>query len=177
MNTTVFTLVESEIESMLPQLVGLLQDAVDSGASLGFLPPLATAEAQHYWRSVAEDVRAGHRVVLAAWHPAQKMLLGTVQLALATKPNAAHRAEIAKLIVHSKARRQGIGQQLLLALEVQALQLGRTTLVLDTRLGDVAEQLYQRMQYQPVGHIPEYFQNTDGQLHATAIYCKLLKNE
>ncbi|MFC7667996.1 GNAT family N-acetyltransferase [Hymenobacter humi] len=108
----------------LPALVELLQDAVDSGASLGFLAPLAYAEAEQYWAGVAEAVAAGHRRLLVAQHPTNHEPLATVQLDLATKPNAPHRAEVMKLLVHTKARRQGLGRQLLVALEQLAQQPG-----------------------------------------------------
>ncbi|MDB5270546.1 MAG: hypothetical protein JWP58_3586 [Hymenobacter sp.] len=97
-----------------------------------------------------------------------------MQLDLATRPNSLLRAEVSKLLVHRSARRQGLARQLLLALEDHARTLGRTTLVLDTRHGDIAEQLYQSMGYIFVGAIPAYFINFDGQPHATAVYYKLL---
>jgi len=74
--------------------------------------------------------------------PAQASLAELVQLALATQPNAQHRAEVQKLMVHTRARRQGIGQALMTAVEVIARAAGRTLLVLDTRRGDGSEQLY-----------------------------------
>ena len=156
-----------------PQLIELLRDAVDSGASVGFLPPLVAAEAEHYWQSVAEAIESGSRLLLLA-RSAEGDLLGAVQLDLATRPNSLHRAEVSKLLVHTRAQRQGLARQLMAALEQEARRLGRTTLVLDTRHGDVAEQLYQGLGYQLVGLIPEYFVNSDGRLHATALYYKLL---
>ncbi|MDQ2794881.1 MAG: GNAT family N-acetyltransferase [Bacteroidota bacterium] len=164
----------AEARALLPQLHELLRDAVDSRASVGFLPPLAAAEAEHYWQSVFAAIDAGHRVLLVARRPENGELLGTVQLDLATRPNSLLRAEVSKLLVHRRARRQGVARQLLEALETQARQLGRTTLVLDTRQGDGAEMLYQSMGYVFVGAIPAYFINHDGQPHATAVYYKLL---
>ena len=171
---TITALVPAHAQALLPQLHELLRDAVDSGAAVGFLLPLPATEARTYWQSVIDAVSAGHRQLLVARHPATNELLGTVQLDLATRSNALHRAEVSKLLVHRRARRQGVARQLLLALEAQARRLGRTTLVLDTRHGDVAEQLYQQMGYQLVGTIPAYFINSDGQPHATAVYYKLL---
>ena len=164
----------AEAQALLPQLHALLHDAVDSGASVGFLPPLPASEALHYWQSVITAIEAGSRVLLVARQPGETHLLGTVQLDLATRPNSLHRAEVSKLLVHRRARRQGLARQLLLALESHARQQSRTTLVLDTRHGDIAEQLYREMGYQFVGLIPEYFLNSDRQLHATAVYYKLL---
>ena len=164
----------AEARALLPQLLALLHDAVDSGASVGFLPPLAAAEAQGYWQSVFAVMEAGHRLLLIAHQPGETDLLAAVQLDLATRPNSLHRAEVSKLLVHRRARRQGLARQLLRALEDHARPLGRTTLVLDTRQGDIAEQLYQSLGYKLVGAIPAYFINHDGQPHATAVYYKLL---
>ncbi|MCC3152697.1 GNAT family N-acetyltransferase [Hymenobacter sp. BT770] len=164
----------AEARAALPHLVGLLLDAVASGAAVGFLPPLAADEAHKYWQGVIEALEGGHRVLLVAYPAGEAILLGAVQLDLATRPNALHRAEVSKLLVHRLARRQGLARQLLQALEVEARRLGRTTLVLDTRHGDVAERLYLGMGYQLVGLIPAYFINNDGQPHATTLYYKLL---
>ena len=164
----------AQVRLLLPQLHELLHDAVESGASVGFLPPLPAAEAQDYWQSVIAAIEAGHRVMLVAQDGPTGRVLGTVQLDLATRPNSLLRAEVSKLLVHRQARRQGLARQLLLVLENYARTLGRTTLVLDTRHGDGAELLYQSLGYQFVGAIPAYFINHDGQPHATAVYYKLL---
>jgi ribosomal protein S18 acetylase RimI-like enzyme len=175
MSVSIVVPTAADIAALLPALARLLQDAVGAGAALGFLPPLPAEEVTAYWLSVAHDVEAGHRVLLVACPTAAPgEVLGSVQLDLATKTNGLHRAEVAKMMVHTRARRQGLARQLLLALEAQARQHQRTTLVLDTRVGDVAEQLYQSLHYQRAGEIPEYARSADGQLHATAIYYKLL---
>ena len=175
MDVAIASLSAAAARALLPQLHELLHDAVESGASVGFLPPLPAAEAQEYWLSVVAAVEAGHRVLLVAREAGETgPLLGTAQLDLATRPNSRLRAEVSKLLVHTRARRRGIARQLLVALEAQARQLGRSTLVLDTRHGDGAELLYQRMGYQFVGTIPAYFINYDGRPHATAVYYKLL---
>lgn len=177
MPTPITSLSAAEARALLPQLLALLHDAVDSGASVGFLPPLAAAEAHHYWQGVFEALAAGHRLLLVARQPGTDALLAAVQLDLAIRPNSLLRAEVSKLLVHRRARRQGLARQLLLALERHALALGRTTLVLDTRQGDIAEQLYQSLGYVLVGAIPAYFINFDGQPHATAVYYKLLTDK
>jgi acetyltransferase len=174
MAITISSLTAAEARALLPELHELLHDAVESGASVGFLPPLATAESQDYWQSVIAAIEARHRLLLVARQPHDPELLATVQLDLATRPNSLLRGEVSKLLVHTRARRQGLARQLLLALEDHARELGRTTLVLDTRHGDIAEQLYQAMGYHFVGAIPAYFINFDGQPHATAVYYKLL---
>jgi ribosomal protein S18 acetylase RimI-like enzyme len=157
-----------------PELVALLRDAVDSGASVGFLPPLAVATAAAYWRTVAAEVEAGSRVLLAARRAGDGVIVGSAQLELAMRENGRHRAEVTKVMVFRSARRQGIGRALMLAAEDHAGRLGRTTLVLDTRAGDPSERLYASVGWQRVGEIPRYARSAGGALHATAFYYKLL---
>lgn len=159
-------------EAALPALVGLLIDSVESGASIGFLLPFGTAEARAYWDGVIADLRRGSRQLLLARMGGQA--LGTAQIELAAKPNARHRAEVQKVLVHSQARRQGIGRALMAALDDLARQGGRTLLVLDTRQGDPSEQLYLSAGYMLAGVIPQYARNHDGTLAATALYYRLL---
>jgi acetyltransferase len=163
----------AEAARELRGFVGLLKDAVDSGASVGFLPPLAEAEAEAYWRGVVEAVRDESCVLLGV-READGALVGTAQLLLATRPNGSHRAEVAKVIVHTKARRRGIGRALMLAIEERARRLGRTTLVLDTRRGDPSEALYASVGYTLAGVIPRYARSANGALDPSAFYYRLL---
>ena len=101
-------------------------------------------------------------------------VVGAVQLELATKPNARHRAEVQKLFVLQHERKRGVGRLLMEAIEPIARELGRTLLVLDTRLGDHAEHLYRTLHYVEAGIIPSYAQNATGTLEATIIFYKLL---
>ncbi len=138
----------------LSQLIHLLQDAVTSGASVGFLPPLNAEDAQQYWRTVFQEVAQDTCVLLVARDSGR--IVGSVQLALATKPNARHRAAVQKLFVLSSQRRRGIGRALMQGVEQVARSGERTLLVLDTRQGDSAEQLYRTLGYCEVGVIPAY---------------------
>jgi GNAT superfamily N-acetyltransferase len=156
-----------------PALVALLQDVVGGGASVGFVPPLGADEAAAYWESVGAALKGGGRRLWIA-RAADGGIAGTVQLDLAGQANGRHRAEVTKLMVLSSARRQGIGRLLMEAAEAEASRLGRTTLVLDTRLGDPSEALYRGMGWQPAGTIPRYARSADGTLHTTAFYYKLL---
>jgi GNAT superfamily N-acetyltransferase len=167
------SLTATGVDARHPALVALLRDAVDSGASIGFLPPVAEPEAQAYWRTVAAAIEEGSRVVLAA-HDGEFGLVGSAQLDLAMRANARHRAEVSKVMVHRRARRRGIGRALMLALEEHAWRLRRTTLVLDTRQGDPSEALYRQLGWTFAGAIPRYARSATGDLHATALYYKLL---
>ena len=166
------TILPGQGQVLLPELVTLLQDAVASGASVGFLPPLSEEEAQEYWTAILEDIAQKKRVLLIARHSAH--VVGAVQLELATKPNARHRAEVQKLFVLQHERKRGIGRLLMEAIEPIARERGRTLLVLDTRLGDHAERLYRKLGYVEAGIIPFYAQNAAGTLEATIIFYKLL---
>ncbi|UOQ78626.1 GNAT family N-acetyltransferase [Hymenobacter sp. 5516J-16] len=162
----------AEFPSYLNGLVALLQDAVDSGASVGFLPPLAAEEAREYWQEIGVALSSGRVLLLVAEEGGE--LVGTVQLHLATKANATHRAEVAKLLVPTWAQRRGIGRQLMQAVEGLARQQHRTTLVLDTLQGAGSELLYQGLGYVAAGAIPAFARGADGELHATVVYYKLL---
>ena len=154
-------------------LITLLQDVVDAGASVGFLPPLGADAAGRYWDGVFAAVDEGARGLWVA-RAEDGNVSGTVQLDLEKRPNGSHRAEVMKLMVHTGARRHGIGRALMLAVESEARRRGRTTLVLDTREGDPSEQLYRSMGWERAGVIPRYARSADGQLDASVFYYQLL---
>lgn len=162
----------TQAQTLLPDLVHLLCATVGAGASIGFWPPLDEAEAARYWDGMIAEVEAGSRVLLVARQG--QAVVGSIQLALARWPNARHRAEVQKLMVTPAARRQGIGRVLLGAIEDEARLVGRTLLVLDTRLGDAAETLYLKDGYTRLGEIPNYVSEVDGSQSATVVFHKQL---
>jgi len=164
----------NDITPALPDLIELLQDSVIGGASIGFLSPPADEEALAYWQEVGHALKTPYRIMLAAQK--DEKIVGSVQLDLASRANGIHRAEVVKLMVHSSARRQGIAQGLLSAIEDEARIAKRTTLILDTRAGDPSEYLYLKMGYTRAGVIPEYAYSTDGSLSATVFMYKLLRS-
>src|SRR5687768_3444347 len=109
---------------LLPQLCDLLIDSVQSGASVGFLPPLSRERAEAYWRSVIDQLETPHHVLIVAL--VHTVLVGSVQLHLAEKPNARHRAEVQKLMVHSRFRRHGFARALMHTAESTTRALHRT---------------------------------------------------
>ena len=166
-------LTASQAHDHLDALVDLLRDSVDGGASVGFLPPLDPAAARAYWDGILAEVADGSRLLLAAFEDDQ--LAGSVQLELVQKPNGRHRAEVAKLLVHSRFRRRGMAQALMQAVEDQARAHGRATLVLDTRQGDMAEGLYRKLGWTEAGVIPRFALNGDGGVDPTVFFYKLLE--
>jgi acetyltransferase len=162
-----------QAEREIAQLADLLIDAVESGASVGFMPPLTREEALAYWREVIDAMRAGSRVLLVAKDGDR--VDGSVQLALETRANGNHRAELIKLFVHRRARRRGLGRALMAEAESTARELGRTLLVLDTRKGGEAERLFAAIGWQRAGEIPEYARSSDGSLHTTVIFYREIR--
>lgn len=147
-------------EAALPALVDILSDCVANGASVGFMNWNTPADYERFWRDVAASV-AGGKVILLAARTADG-LVGTAQLQLIGKPNQPHRAEIAKVLVHSRARRQGIGEALMQCAEAIAREKGRDLLVLDTDEHGAARRLYNRLGWTEVGTIPRYALMPDG---------------
>lgn len=158
----------------MDDLVTLLKDCVASGASVGFLPPVESQTAQKYWQEVATTLTAkpSTRLLIAAFEGEQ--LVGCVQLSLASKSNAKHRAEVEKLMVHTQHRGNGISKALLSHLEEEALVAGRRLLILDTRVGDIASELYKRMNYTEAGYIPDFALSATGELDGTTFFYKML---
>jgi GNAT superfamily N-acetyltransferase len=162
-------LAEREIEGLSDVLI----DCVEGGASVGFMRPMSRAKAAAYWREVSMSVARGERIVITA-EDAAGAIVGTVQLLLDVPENQLHRGDVAKMLVHRRARRGGLGAALLSAAEECARSAGRTLLVLDTASGD-AERLYRRQGWQRCGRIPEYALFPDGAPCATTIYFKSLR--
>lgn len=161
-----------EATQILPDLICLLQDAVDAGASVGFLVPLASEEAGAYWRGRIEDVAAGRAVMLVA--RAHGRIVGSVQLAFATQQNGGHRAEVQRLIVLRSSQRQGIGAALMHAVEREARSHDRTLLLLNTRAGDAPEAFYIRLGYTPFGTVPRFALSPDGTFNTTTFMYRQL---
>ena len=160
---------EREIEGLSDVLI----DCVEGGASVSFMLPMSRAKAEGYWRGTLESVARGERVLLAA-EDAAGTIVGTIQVVLNQPENQPHRGDIAKTLVHRRARRRGVGAALLAAAERSALGAGKTLLVLDTASSD-AERLYARHGWQRSGQIPNYALWPDGTPCATTIFFKFLR--
>jgi acetyltransferase len=157
--------------TVIEPLADLLIDAVDSGASVGFLAPLGTATAQDYWRGVLRSL--GDALLL--WvAELDGRIVGSVQLALCEKENGRHRGEVQKLFVHRSARGHGIATQLMHAAETEARRRQRTLLVLDTLLGSEAEEVYRHLGWTRAGEIPQYAAAPDGEIFPTVVYFKAI---
>ena len=153
-------------------LTALLRDAVEGGASVGFMLTTSEAELTSFWHDTFSDVRAGRRIVIVARDGGK--IVGTVQLELAGKPNSQHRAELQKLLVLRAHRGQGLGSTLIDAAEAAARAKHRTLIVLDTSATGNAVGVYRRCGYIRAGVIPRYARDPDGPLIDTEFYYKEL---
>jgi ribosomal protein S18 acetylase RimI-like enzyme len=162
-------------EGDVSDLVALLRDGVESGASSGFLAPLDEALAAGYWRERIAESASGRRALLVARERGR--IVGSVQLLFAAQQNGRHRAEVQRLVVLRSARGRGIGTALMDRLEALARSRGVALVTLNTRAGDPPEALYLRLGYTIVGPIPDFAQNPDGSLNTTSIMYKLLGDE
>jgi GNAT superfamily N-acetyltransferase len=153
----------------VPALAEVLLDAVESGASVSFMAGLSRSAAETFFRKCTTDPL---RVVLAAFDGTR--LDGTAQLLFDTPPNQPHRAELAKMLVHRRARRNGLGGRLFDTVCAEALALGRTLLTFDSVTGGAGEQLYLSKGAVKVGVIPDYALSPDGQPCATTVFYKQL---
>jgi len=165
------TLLTTPTAADLAGLCEVLTDCVDGGASVSFMAPLAPARAEAFWQGVLDDAVAGGRALLVA-RDARGRIDGTVQLVLAQPDNQPHRADLAKMLVHRRARRHGLGARLMQAAEDAARQHGKSLLVLDTVTGGDAERLYARLGWDRVGVIPDYALWPRGGLCATTVFYK-----
>lgn len=154
------------VEGYIEQLSDLLIKTVEGGASIGFLPPMSLSQAKEYWETILEP-----NVILLIAKVNHK-ITGSVQLHLCTKQNGGHRAEIAKLITHPDYRRKGIARLLMQKAEERAIQEKRSLLVLDTREGDVSNQLYNSIGFTECGRIPFFAESAEGKLDTTIVYYK-----
>ncbi|QBE65018.1 GNAT family N-acetyltransferase [Pseudoduganella lutea] len=170
---TIDELTGNGVRAVAGELAEVLHACVGNGASVGFLPPFTQADARRFWQDVAAQVDAGARTLFVARNE-EGIVRGTVQLALATPANGAHRAEVNKMLVHPGCRRLGIGRMLLQAAEARARALGRTLLVLDTWVGSGAQHLYAGLGYRTAGDIAHYAILEGSTLGATRVMYKVL---
>jgi GNAT superfamily N-acetyltransferase len=155
-------------EATIEALADVLIDCVEGGASVSFMLPLTRDRALAFWRRVANGVAAGQRALLIAEDA--HGVCGTVQLIFDLPENQPHRADLAKMLVHRRVRRQGLGAALMRAAEQTARDEGKTLLVLDAVTGGDAARLYESLGWTRVGDIPNYALFPQGGFCSTTVY-------
>jgi GNAT superfamily N-acetyltransferase len=159
-------------EAMAGALADVTKDCVDGGASIGFMQPFPRERGIAFWKNVGADVAAGRRALLVAED--EQGICGTVQLIFDLPENQPHRADVAKMQVHRRVRRHGVGAALLGAAEQAARECGKTLLVLDAVTDGDAARLYERLGWVRVGDIPEYALFPEGGYCSTTVFYRRL---
>ena len=154
----------------VPALAEVLFDCVDGGASVSFMWPFSREKAAAFWEGVAAKVARDEAILLVARD--SEGICGTVHLSTAVPENQPHRGDVTKMLVHRRARRRGVGEALLGAVEASAAEAGRTLLVLDTVTGGDAERLYSRGGWTICGVIPDYALFPDGRACSATVFYK-----
>jgi GNAT superfamily N-acetyltransferase len=158
-------------ETTIASLAAVLIDCVEGGASVSFMAPLTRARAENFWRGQVQDVASGERMIFVAEDA--EGIVGTVQVVAAGSENQPHRADIAKMLVHRRARNKGAGGHLMRAAEDAARAAGKTVLVLDTASAE-AERIYLKLGWVLAGEIPDYALLPHGGLCNTRLYYRKL---
>jgi GNAT superfamily N-acetyltransferase len=171
---TIRALDQAGYEAAIPDLAALVVDAVTTGAGVNFLAGVTLDEAAAWWRVRIPDVADGTTTALIARDPGDQVV-GSTLLIRSRNANAPHRAEIGKVLVHSTARRRGIGRALMAAAEDRARADGRWLLILDTATGSDAERLYHDLGWTELGVMPNHSLLPDGMLSATTYFWKDLR--
>ena len=166
-------LTPADADAARPDLVDLLLDCVEGGASVNFVQPMTRGKSEDWWQGALASHARNERVILVAEQDGR--IDGSVQVVPAGQENQPHRADIAKLLVHRRARRNGLGAALMQAAAGEARRIGRTLLTLDTETGSAGERLYQRLGWTLFGQVPAYATAADGTHRQTcSFFYKLL---
>ena len=165
-------LAADEVRAELDALASVLHDVVDGGDSVSFMDGFSVDDARAFYESLLPEVERGTRVLLAAYVDGE--LVGTVQLVHAWPPNSQHRADVAKLLVHRRARGHGVGRVLMERLEEEARADGKTLLILDTVAERAADRLYDRLGWTRLGTVPAYARDPDGNFCDATFFYKHL---
>ena len=166
----VLTAGDAEIEGLADVLI----DCVEGGASVSFMLPLTRERATGFWRHVADGVNRTERALIVAEDA--EGICGTVQLVLAQPENQPHRADLAKMLVHRRARRKGLGSALVRAAEATARECGKTLLVLDAVTDGDAARMYARLGWVRVGDVPGFALMPTGEPCSTTYFYRDLSS-
>ena len=163
----------AEARAALDELGAVLADAVGGGDSVSFMDGFSTNDARAFYESLLPELERGTRVLLAAYVDGE--LVGTVQLVHAWPPNSQHRADVAKLLVHRRARGHGVGRALMERLEHEARADGKSLLILDTVAERAADRLYDRLGWTRLGTVPDFALDPDGSFCDATFFYKDLR--
>lgn len=171
MTFTLEQLTRIDNDADFDQLIETLIETVAGGGSISFMHPVSMEKALAFWKKIAADVANGERILLVARND-EGEIVGTVQSVIAQPENQPHRADIAKMMVHPRARRRGIAEALMKEIERLTLAAGKTVMVLDTETGRAASHLYTKLGWHAAGDVPDYALLPHGGLCSTTYFYK-----
>jgi GNAT superfamily N-acetyltransferase len=170
--TSIRVLTAAQAEAHLDDLSDILVEAVALGASVNFMAGFSSEEGRTFWRNQLPGLANGERQLFVG--DDGERLVATVMLTFAHQPNAPHRAEVSKMLVLGRARRQGLGRRLLTTVEAAARKAGRTLLMLDTETGSAGDMLYRSCGWTEIGRVPGHAFRPDGRVAETTLFYKKL---
>ncbi len=161
----------NEARAAIPDLCEILADCVEGGASVGFMQPYTPADAEPYWRGVAEAVEAGVNLLVGGGSRRQDRRHGPGRLGLDAEPAASRRPEETARASFGARQRPGAAADG--GGRTRSRQdTASTLLVLDTATGSDAEAIYPRLGWERVGVIPDYAMWPEGGYCATTLFYK-----
>ena len=166
----VATMSGDEVREHAQALSGLLRDGFAAGSALGFVVPVDDPDLDHYLASVADEIDARRRTLIAARRG--DLVAGMVQVLPDMAANGRHRAEVQKLVVAETQRGRGVARQLLEAAETAARSSGIRLLYLSTHAHLPAVELYRSAGWHEVGRIPGWAIVPGGQAVENVFYWK-----
>src|ERR1700722_6199524 len=146
-NIRIHVVAPHDFDAMETSLADIVADGGNGGPAISFMQPYSLDHGRRFWVGGGfPGVARGGRVLFVAYLDGAPV--GTVQMDVTLRPNQPHRCEVAKMVVHSRARRRGVGRALMHVLESHAKSLDKKLIALDPRTGDKAEILYVSVGYQ-----------------------------
>ena len=140
--------------------------------ALGALDSMGRGVLERSYRDIVAGLDEHERLLLVGEEGGE--VVGMAQVVFSGATNADHRAEVQRVGVAVEVRGQGIGQELMSALEEAAREHGVTLLWLTTHAGSDACAFYEAIGYTRMGTMPNYSRRPDGTLWPGAFYFKEL---
>lgn len=154
------------------ELADLLLDVVQDGATVGYPRSITRQQAEISFHRLRGELEQGERLLWIARD--EQGITGCVNLLLSKEADALNRATIKMHMVRRRARRSGVGKNLINELEKGAYARQRGLLHLEAQAGSRAEGFYRAQGYRCLGEIPDYLNSADGSSHSAVIYYKRL---
>lgn len=156
---------------LLPAIVSIHAACITTDFTLAtFLPPLDHSVMLKWWEDRVAECASGRRCIVvqlverskgeppnfAAASPVGPDVAGVVSLAMPYTQTGPFRGLVEKLLVSLDHRQRGVAKGLIRKLEEVARQEGRTSLLLDTEHGSLAEAVYLKFGYTKLGTVEKY---------------------